>query len=388
MKVRALVFVVVLALTLTGVGVVAAGGGTELRAVTDGAVTLYAEPNANADVVAELGAYSIASLLATDESGAWLQVSAAEGDGWVMASDVLVMNLPLLAPKVYVSTGQAGATGIYAEPSFSAAFLTSLNDGAVATVLATKGEWAFILSDAGLGWSVASAWEALPDDAYPALVSLGATPEMGVFTEAMIGADVAATVPDGAAVWVLSAVDEQWVEVLTASGAMGYALASNFEPLPGLMVDAVAGSNANPALYDAPDFGANVVASLEDGTSLTYVAAVDDFWVELYHPAHGMAYGLANNFGPVYTAATVQQADAIVREGPNDNIYNAVAQLPAGTQVIAKGLSASGVWVEVALPFSEVDYGYNGLDGWMRDFLFVDAQGNSSLDLSVLEVTE
>lgn len=388
MKVRALVFVVILALTLTGVGVVAAGGGTELRAVTDGAVTLYAEPNANADVVAELGAYSIVSLMATDESGAWLQVTAAEGDGWVMASDVWVMNLPLLAPKVYVSTGEAGATGVYAEPSFSAPFLTSLNDGAVATVLAAQGEWAFIMSDAGLGWSVASAWEALPAEAYPAVVSLGGVPELGVFTESVIGSDVAATVPNGDVVWVLSAVDEQWVEVLAADGAMGYALASNFEPLSGLMVDAVAGSNANPALYDAPDFGANVVASLEDGTSLTYVAAVDDFWVELYHPAHGMAYGLANNFGPVYTVATVLQAGAIVREGPNDNVYNAVAQLPAGTQVIAKGLSASGAWVEVALPFSEVDYGYNGLDGWMRDFLFADAQGNSSLDLSMLEVTE
>lgn len=385
---RVLVLMLVFTLSLVSVGVVAAGGGSELQALADGAVTLYAEPSETAEVVAELSGYSVMTLVKADETGAWLEVETDAGSGYVMVSDVLVMNLPLLAPKVYVATGQAGATGLYAAPAFSAEYLTALNDGAVASVLATSGEWAYVMTDAGTGWSVASAWAALPEGAYQAVVSLGSSPELGVFEEAVIGAGVVATVPDGNMVWVVSEVDAQWAEVMTADGTMGYALLTNLAPMSTLMVDGVAGSNSNPALFSEPNFGADVLGSLADGTSLTYIAAVDDFWVELYHPMYGMAYGLASNFGPVYTTATVQQPGSLVREGPNDTLYNVVASLDAGTTVIVKGVSETGAWVEVAVPFGAVDYGYNGVSGWMRDFLFVDDLSNSDLDASMLAVTE
>lgn len=388
MKNRVLVFLLVLVLSLFSVGIAAAGGGTDLQALTGDVVSLYAEPNANAEVVAELGAYSALTVLATDETGTWLEVEAAEGTGYVMLEDVLVLNLPLLAPKVYVSTSQAGATGLYAEPAFSAEYLTSLSDGAVGTVLATQGEWAYVSTAAGTGWSVASAWAALPEGAYSAMVSLGSAPEMGVFGEAELAAEVVGTVPNGEVLWVMSEPTAQFAEILLPDGSTGYALLSNLEALPNVWVDAVAGANANPALFVEPDFGAEIAGELEPGTSLMYVAAVDDFWIELYHPAFGFVYGLADNFSPVYTTAEVMQANALVRAGPNDNLYNVVAELPAGLTVITKGVNESGAWIEVAIPFEEVDYGYYGVAGWMRDFLFEDNQGNSTVDVSMLEVTE
>lgn len=388
MKKRVLVLLTVLALMLVSVGIAAAQGGTELQALADGTVTLYAEPNANADVVAELGAYSTMTLVATDESGTWLEVETADGSGYVMLEDAIVMNLPLLAPQVYVSTSQAGATGLYAEPAFSAEYLTSLSDGAVGTVLATKGEWAYVMTDAGMGWSVTSAWAPLPEGAYPATVVLGSNPELGIFAEPNISADIAATVPGGEVVWVLGDASGQFAEVMLADGSMGYAVQANLEALPDMYVDAVAGANANPAIFAEPDFSADIVDELAPGTALTYVGAVDDFWVELYHPMYGMVYGLADNFSPVYMPVEIVQPDALVRAGPNDNLYKVVAQLPPEQTVIVKGVSESGGWVEVAIPFEEVDFGYNGISGWMRDFLFVDDLGNSTLDLSMLGVTE
>lgn len=388
MKNRVLVFLMVCALLLVSVGTAAAQGGTELQALADGAVTLYAEPNADAEVVAELGAYSTMTLLATDETGTWLEVEAAEGTGFVMLEDAIVMNLPLLAPKVYVSTAQAGATGLYAEPAFSADFVTSLPDGTVGTVLATEGEWAYVTTDAGLGWSVTTAWVALPAGAYPAMVTLGSAPEMGVFVEPNISSDVVGTVPNGEVIWVLGEATAALSEIMLPDGSTGYAVQANLGPLPNTRVDAAAGANANPALFAEADFAADVVAQLEPGTPLTYVGAVDDFWLELYHPAYGFVYGLADSFGPVYMTVEVPQADSLVRAGPNDNLYGVVAQLPAGQTVIAKGINETGAWIEVAIPFEEVDFGYNGVDGWMRDFLFADAMGETVVDVSILEVTE
>ena len=74
--------------------------------------------------------------------------------------------------------------------------------------------------------------------------------------------------------------------------------------------------------------------------------------------------------------ATVQVQDAVVRAGPNDNVYNAIATLPLGTKVVVKGISESGAWVQVGISFNEVDFSYYGVSGWMRDYLFKDADGN------------
>lgn len=380
MKNRLLVLLIVLALSMvSGLGLASADGGAQLKALTDGAVTLYDAPDGEA--VGELDAYSEVSVLATDASGAWFEVDG----GFVMASDVLLLNLPLLAPKVYVASEDGSA--LFGTPNLGENFLMALDPGTVGTVLTTKGQMAYVDTAYGKGWSVASQWAAIPEGAYQAIVSLGGNDEMGLFAEAMIGSDLNATVENGGVVWVMGEAEGEWVEVMAGDGAMGYALASNFAMLPMVYVDAAAGGSSNPALYDAPDFGANVLGAVDDGTMFVYVGAADEFWTEVYHPMFGMAYILNQNIGPMYYTATVGQAGSIVRAGPNDNTYNAVAQLPANTTVIVKGKTDNGAWIQVALPFDVVTYPYNGVEGWMRDFLFVDDLGNSDLDVDMLNVT-
>ena len=388
MKKHLLILLVVLALSLMSVGLAAAGDGTDLKAVSTGAVTVYASPDMTSDVVTELAAWSEVMILGTDETGAFLHVETADGAGYAPVDSFAVLNLPLLAPKVYVATGSAGATSLFATPRLGVDFVTALDDGTVGTVLGTWAEWAYVSTSAGTGWSIATDWEALPDGSQQAFVSLGSSPELGVFVEATVGSELVTTVPDGSIVWLMGVAEDEFVEVLLDDGSMGYAIASNFEMMPMTMIDAHPGSQSEAALYDAPDFGANVLTSLEVGTPVTYVAAVDDFWAEVYHPSYGTAYALIEKFSGVYTTATNVTEGAIVRSGPNDNLYNAIAVLPAGTPVIVKGVSESGAWVEVSIPFDQVTYAYNGVSGWMRDFLFADALGNTDLDAIMLAVTE
>ncbi len=382
-----LILLVVLALSLMSVGIAAAGDGTDLKAISVSTLTVYASPGTTSDVVTELPVWSEVMILGTDESGVFMHVETADGEGYAPVDSFIALNLPLLAPKAYVATGSAGATSLFATPRLGEDFITALNDGTVATVLGTWAEWSYVSTAMGTGWSLASDWSAMPDGSAQAVVSLGASPNLGIFAEAQAGADLVTTVPDGSVVWLMGPAEGQWDQVLLDDGSMGYALASDLELLPTTMVDAVGGSQSNAALYDAPDLGATLLGMLDAGTPVTYVAAVDDSWAQLYSPAYGMGYGLLNKFGGIYAVATNQTADAIVRAGPNDNLYNAIAMLPAGTPVIVKGVSASGAWVEVSIPFDEVDFPFNGVSGWMRDYLFVDAMGHSDLDTSILSVT-
>ncbi len=387
MKNRLLVFLLVLTLSLASVGIAAAQGGSDLKAVTTDAATLYAAPDAGSEVVAELSAYSVVMLLGTDASGAWLQVSAPEGDGYIMADAANALNLPLLAPKVVVATRATGTTALYAVPDFSADLLASLPDGTVGSVLTTMGQWAFVQTSMGTGWSIASAWDSVPDGAMQAMADVSQADALGVFSQPAVGADIVAMPANGSVVWELG-MEGEFASVLTPDGTMGYALANNLSPLPMVMADIATGAQSSAGLYDAADFGANLLGELEDGTTVTFLSAVDDFWVEIYAPGYGVVYTLGRNLGPKYGVATVQVQDAVVRAGPNDNLYNAVATLPLGTKVIVKGVSESGSWVQVAIEFNEVDFGFNGVSGWMRDFLFEDANGNTDLDTSYLSVTE
>lgn len=388
MKHRVLIVLIILVLSVTSVGIAAAQGGTELKAVATAGVTIYAEPNTGAEVVTELAAFSEVKVLATDASGNWLKVATADGEGYAPLDSFSVLDLPLLASKVYVATGRTGATALYSKPDVASEYLDALSDGTMGTLLTTYGQWAYVDSTAGKGWSIATAWATFPEDAQAAVVTLGRAPELGVFEQPLVGANLVATFPEETVLYWMGAPDGEWVEVFLPDGTTGYAIASSFTPLPMVMVDAVNTSDATAALYAAPDFGAAVLGALENGTSLVFVEQVDDYWMKLYHPSFGMAYGMTDKFSPKYTVATVQVPGAVVRIGPNDNLYNAVAELPAGTAVVVKGLSESGAWIQVAIPFDEVDFGYNGVEGWMRDFLFTDALGNSDLNKDLLSVTE
>lgn len=388
MKHRVLALLIVLVLSVMSVGIAAAQGGPELKAVTTGAVTIYAEPNVGAEVVAEVAAFSEVKVLGTDTTGAWLQVDAGGNSGYAPLESFVVLNLPPLAPKYYVATNRTGATSFFAAPNVTAEFLGSLEDGTVATVLGVWESWAYIETAQGRGWSLVADWEPLPEGARMASVVLGRVPELGVFAEPSVTADVVATFPEDTVLWLLGEPEGEFVEVLLPGGDTGYALAVNLSELPAVWVDAVAGRQTAPALFAQADVSSEVLGMLEDGTSLVFVEAVDDTWIKLYHPAYGFGYGLASRFSPKYLVGTVQVPGAVVRVGPNDTLYNAIAQLGAETKVVIKGLSNNGVWFQVAIPFEEVDFGYYGVAGWMRDFLFADTLGNQTVDTSLLSVTE
>ncbi len=388
MKNRILVLLIVLALAVvSGVGLTSAQQGTVLKAVTDGAATLYAEPSESAEVVAELADATVVTVLGTDETGVWLQVEAAEGAGYVMADNMIILDLPLLAPKAYVSTNRAGATSLFATPHIDGEYLMALPDGTVAQVLGINGEFAYIETPLGTGWSIATDWEFMPEGAAAVLANLRNQPELPVFGEMDINGEVIATIPDDSMVYQLGPAEGIFAQVLTGDGTVGYVVESSLAALPNLYVEADTGSNGTAALFAAPDMAADILGTVEDGTVFVYVEAVDDYWVEVFHPDYGMAYSLAVNMGNVYTVATIQVEDAVLRAGPNDNLYEAVSLLPAGTKVIVQGVNSTGAWVQVAIPFSEVDWSYNGVNGWLRDFLFVDGLGNSDVPVDMLGVT-
>lgn len=388
MKHRVLALLIVLVLSVMSVGIAAAQGGSDLKAVATGAVTIYAEPNAGAEAVAEVASFSEVTVLGTDASGAWLKVDAGGNAGYAPLENFVVLNLPPLAPKYYVATNRTGATSFFAAPNVTAEFLGSLKDGTVATVLGTYERWAYIETPQGRGWSLVADWEPLPEGARLASVVVRRVPEAGVFAEPNVTSDVVATFPQDTVLWQLGDAEGEFAPVLLPGGDTGYALAANLSELPAVWADAVTGRQSAPALFAEPDVASDLLGTLDSGTSVVFIEAVDDTWMKLYHPAYGFGYGMASRFGPKYLVGTVQVQGAVVRVGPNDNLYNAVAQLPAGTKVVVKGLSNSGVWFQVAIPFEEVDYGFNGVAGWMRDFLFADTLGNQTVDTSLLSVTE
>jgi len=377
--------IVLIMLAVSGLGMVSAQGSTEIHAVTLDAVTLYAEPSDAAEVVVELPANTIVSVLGTDESQAWLQVSAADGEGFAPASSFVVLDPPLLAQKVQVVAEESNAA-LFAEQDFGSEILGTLSNGQTATILGTSGEWAYVMApDGTTGWAVVSPFEPLPDDAQLAQVTVDSD-NLGVFVEPNITADLATTLENGAVVYTFGA-DGEWVQVLTPDGQTGYAVAASFTPLSNVFMDAQ-GDQAVAAIFSEPDFAADVLGELQNGQSVYFVSSVDDFWAEIFEPTIGSGFGLKANFSNPYSIATVATGNANVRSGPNDNVYPVIATLPAGTQVIVKGKNADGSWIQVAIPFSQVQYPYRGVSGWMRDFLFVDGNGNTDLNKDVLAVVE
>ncbi|MCZ7536041.1 MAG: SH3 domain-containing protein [Acidimicrobiia bacterium] len=86
--------------------------------------------------------------------------------------------------------------------------------------------------------------------------------------------------------------------------------------------------------------------------------------------------------------ATAQVSGANVRQGPDADRYDAIASLEAGAKVVVLGTNEARDWVKVLVPFSEIDFPYRGVEGWMAAFLFGTAEDGSSLDLNALSVIE
>jgi hypothetical protein len=141
-------------------------------------------------------------------------------------------------------------------------------------------------------------------------------------------------------------------------------------------------------IYAEPDQTAELVTALDNGITVMWVADVDEFWVEVYHPLFGTGYGLKVNFSNPFFVAENQTDDAVVRAGPSSATEPGIAQIAAGTEVLITGVNEDGTWVKVAIPFSEVDFPQYGVDGWMAEFLFQDNVGELVFDKDLLGVAE
>jgi uncharacterized protein YgiM (DUF1202 family) len=391
MKRLVLVLLVVLALSaVSGVGLAAAKGGVsgnKLSAITLDTVSLFAEPSDAGEAVAELPANTIVVVLMADSTGAWLQVEAADGTGYALAESLLVLDPPLLAQKSVVTTSQGVGTGIFADRDFAADVLTTLPEGSVVSVLGQTGQWVYVLmGDGSGGWAIDSPFVPLPAGCAMAMVSISSD-NLGVFVEPNITAEIATTIPNGAVVWIY-VPEGEFVQVIAPDGVTGYAVTSSFAPLPNTWIAPDPGSSGEAGVFADSDFAADVLGTVPKDAAAVYLESVDDLWFRLYYPGIGEGYSQKSYFGGIYYTAAVQTDSAVVRAGPNDSLYNALAVVPGGAEVTVVGKSANGSWYQVVLPYSEVQYPYYGAIGWMRDFLFVDADGNSTVDGSLLAVTE
>lgn len=358
-----------------------------LQAITRQAVSMYNGPAEEGDPLAEIEANTRVRVLSTDPSGAWVQIESAGGEGYVRADQVALLTPAPLAPTVRVKSETAGAP-IFDAPSMSAALIGSATFGDTAQWLGQTGEWAYVVTWDGLtGWSIATAWEAI-EAPEAARIRLRATDAAGLFAQPNITAALAATLEEGQLVYITGPSGEIFVEVMTANGTRGWVDRRYLAPLPRTYVSALSGSQSKPALYAEPDLSAALLTTLESGATVTYLRRVDDLWIEVYAPGVGTAYGLASSFSPVSIPATVRTPGANVRLGPDAGLYNSIAQLDAGTEVVVVGTNEAGDWVKVLLPFEEIDYPYRGVEGWMATFLFEDANGRSDLDLTLLSAVE
>jgi hypothetical protein len=394
MKNRVLVLLIVLALSaVSGLGITAAqdgGGSSSLTALTVADVTLYTLPDPLTDPVADVPAFTQVQILATDDSGSWLQVVSGENQGYAPLDSFIILDLPLLAPKAYLATGGVPAALLSAPQSTSERIATLSTDGIVGSVLATSGVYNYMLTPQGTGWSFTSNWAAMPDGATLALVVAPDAGILGVFSEASFTSDRVGTIADGSVVYQLG-TESAFAQVLLPDGTIGYAISTNVVPLAPVMADLVGSdpASAGQVLFKEPQLTAeHLTPVLPGGTQLVFIEATSDFWAKVYDPVYGVGYAVASNLGPKYMVGTVRTQNAVVRAGPNDNVYSAVTTLEAGTKVVVKGVSQSGAWYQVAVPFSDVRYGYHGVEGWMRDFLFKDADGQMDFDPSLLAVTE
>ncbi len=358
---------------------------TRLIAVADGPIMLFAEPFDQSEVIAEVPPATLMSVVGTDESRSWLAVETLFGAGYVMMDDAIVLDLPVLAPQAYLE--HASARLIPAGPG-NIDTEVELPVGTVVAILGFDGQFTYVDTPLGFGWTRDVEWTVLPAATTAMMTGEADAP---VWASADSDATIIRMLSPETLVYRIDAPVGDYVPVLLPEGIMGYMHSDAVIELPRAYVEANAGASAGAGVYAEPAHGLERTGSLLDGTRAFFLGretGTTGEFIKIYHPDVGVVYGLANSFTHPYAVATIAQTHSIVRAGPNDNIYSAIALLSPNTPVVVMGINMTGAWIEVALPFAEIDYAYQGVAGWTRDFLFVDDYGVSDLDKSILAMTE
>lgn len=387
MKRRVFVWLLIIATLTPGTTPFAAAQDEGLKAITLSDIAVYAGPRASGAPLVELTDNMLVRVLSTDPSGNWLRVEAVGEEGYIEAAQALILTPVLLAPAVTLTPSSASAT-LYATPSASSKKIGAIPPGGTLRVLGQREDWAYIATSDGLtGWVMGAAREPAAS-LQAALVQPGGDSAPSLLSEPDSAAEVVGALEGDQLVHLTGQTRGAFSEAMTTSGATGWVDSRLLSPLPNAYVNAVAGAEASLALYAAPSSTADVLTTLQAGAALTYLGRPNDLWIEVYSPEVGRAYGVASSFGPVYTTATVQVPDSNVRQGPDADRYDAIASLGIGTNVVVLGTNEARDWVKVLVPFSEIDFPYRGVEGWMAAFLFGSADTGSDLELDALSVIE
>jgi len=376
-----IVVALVAALTLGGVGIVSAQSLIPVQGLIANASSVYAEPSDSGEALGDLAAGTVVSVLRSTDNQAWYEVETGAFAGYVAAEDVVLLPPALLGQLAWAASPTAGVA-IFAGPNLNSELLSTMSFGQSVLELAAYDEqWAVVQApDGTLGFALASALEPLAEGSAPAVVTTGAADAAGLFADADLTSDVVGSLPPGEMVYTLGEPDGRWVEVLTAGGDTGFMMADQLILLPDAVATVSVGASS-AGVYAEPDLMADVLGQLDDGATVYVLGSVDEFWMNIYAPGIGMGYVRKDNLASTMVVGTVTYANALVRQGPNDSIYRAIAELPAGTEVVVTGTSANGAWYQVYVPYEQIDYPYNGLAGWINATLV-------SVDASALEVTE
>ncbi|MBN1681163.1 MAG: SH3 domain-containing protein [Anaerolineae bacterium] len=356
-------------------------------ALTLKTVGLYSEPGYSdaPDQVGAVPANAIVSIISTTEDGEWYMVASGEEEGYLPATSVMVLNVPALAPKAVIASDSAGSS-LFKKADLASEFIQGFTLGDMVTVLGVDGEWAYVMTKDGvMGWTIASSWVVV-DSVQVAVIDLSTTDKTNVLEEPDGSSGVLTTLANGDVVYTSGDASEGYAQVLTMDGNLGWAVASGLMIYPTMYVDVATGGEAEAGLYAEADFAADVIGMAANGRTVSFISKVDDFWIEIVDPDYGKVYALADNFGGVYVPVKMPFGDAIVRSGPNDALYNSIAQLPPGQPVVVTG--KNGNYYKVVVPLEEIDFAWYGVEGWMRSFLFLDSQNQPVFDASVLSEVE
>ncbi|HML21505.1 MAG TPA: SH3 domain-containing protein [Aggregatilinea sp.] len=372
--------VLLVTLALGGLGVAAAQSSNPVQGVITSATSVYAEPSDAGDAVGELAAGTMVDVLRSNDNQSWYEIDAADFSGYVPADSLALLESPLLGEQVWAASSSANVA-IFSAPNLNSDLLSTMTYGDVATVIGSDGgEWSVVIApDGTTGWALTSALEPL-GDAFLAVVSMDSAEAAGVYVDSSIVSDLAGSVENGGTVYVVGDPDGELVPVMAPGGVEGWMLSSQLTVLPKSSVTAAVDS-AVAGVYAEPELTADVLGQVDNGASAVFLESVDDFWMSVYAPGVGFGYVRKDNFGTPSVLGVTIYPTAIVRQGPNDSIYKVVTELPTGTQIVVKGLSANGEWYQVEVPTGSVLYPYNGFAGWMNRSLV-------SVDDSGLSVTE
>ncbi|MBN1965990.1 MAG: SH3 domain-containing protein [Anaerolineae bacterium] len=370
---RGLTLALVVILVLTSAAAVSAQGG-ELTGTVNNFLRVYVVPDWEATDYGRLDEGTTVSLIGRNDDGNWVQVVMPdETIGWgrsnALTVDGDVMELPETAPGANQGV-VVGFANLRENPIFDSASPVQLQQGTIATVVATNGEYVYVTADAGSGWVVPRAF---------AFVG-GSAPDVPVVDGSASGYAFLRALPErdttdfgrydaGTPFTVLGrSADNEWFQVQTLAGDIGWVnfravmYEGDVEALPVSTPGAEQGVVTNFAsLFAAPEFGSEPMGvRLERGTVVDVLFA-NDTWLYV-QAGDAVGWARANAFAFMGGAVPSEALAANATVAPEDNVATVnLRSAPSvdaprlgwanvGDRLAVVGQNADGTWYYVVPP--------------------------------------